>query len=144
MAIISKPNPMLKGQDNLLTLFKSQLVNNFVVSSNVYFSDFSNWMSVNLNYQSTEGNQKKVVTFTHVDDFAPSSFYASPRARDSFSIMFIEIVDFDGEILTIPRSALNTIELDIDLTNSESDEFVILLENGAEFLLENGENLLLE
>jgi hypothetical protein len=144
MAIISKPNPVLKGQDNLFTLFKSELVNNFVVSSDVYFSDFSNWMSVNLNYQSTEGNQKKVVTFTHTDNFAPSSFYASPRARDSFSIMFIEIVDFDGEILVIPRSALNTLELDINLTNSDSDELSVLLENGTNFLLESGENLILE
>ena len=144
MAIISKPNPVLKGQDNLFTLFKSELVNNFVVSSDVYFSDFSNWMSVNLNYQSTEGNQKKVVTFTHTDNFAPSSFYASPRARDSFSIMFIEIVDFDGEILVIPRNALNTLQLDIDLTNSDSDELSVLLENGTNFLLESGENLILE
>jgi len=144
MAIISKPNPVLKGVDNEFTLFKGELVKNSIVSDDPYFSDFSNWSLVNLNYESSEGNQKKVITFSSIDDFAPSYFYASNRARDTFLIMSIQIVDFDGQILEVPRSALNTLQFDITLNNSESEELVILLEDGFNLLLESGENLLLE
>ena len=144
MAIISKPNPVLKGVANEFTLFKGELVNNYIVSDDPYFSDFSNWSQVNLNYQSSEGNQKKVVTFSSINDFAPSYFFASTRARDTFLIMSIHIVDFDGQILEIPRTALNTLHFDITLNNSESEELVVLLEDGFNLLLESGENFLLE
>lgn len=144
MAIISKPNPILKGVDNEFTLFKGELVNNFIVSSDLHFSNYNNWMLVLLNYQSSEGNQKKIVSFTNSDDFAPAIFFASNRARDAFTIINIQIVDFDGDILEIPRSALNTLQLDIVLNDSESEEFVVLSEDGMFLLLESGENLLLE
>lgn len=142
MAIISKPNSIVKGTTVEFTLFKGELVNNHVVSSDVYFSDFENWMSVNLNYKSTEGNQRKIVSFNSFENFAPAPFSSSERARDIFEIESITIVDFDGEILIVPRDALNTLEFDINF-NSESDEFLFLMEDGYSLLLESGDFLLL-
>lgn len=141
MAIISKPNIIVKGTSAEFTLFKNELVSNYVVSSDVHFSDFTNWMSVNLNYKSTEGNQRKVVTFNSFEDFAPSMFFASEKARDIFQIESITIVDFDGELLIIPRDALNTLQFDIDMSNSDSDEFLFLMEDGFSLILESGDYL---
>lgn len=142
MAIISKPSTIVKGTAAEFTLFKGDLVNNYVVSSDVHFSDFTNWMSVNLNYKSTEGNQRKVVTFNSFEDFAPAMFFASEKARDVFQIESITIIDFDGDMLIVPRDALNTLQFDIDMsTNSESDEFLFLMEDGFSLLLESGDNL---
>lgn len=144
MSIISKPNVIVKGTSVEFTLFKGELVNNHVVSSDVYFSDFENWMSVSLNYKSTEGNQRKIVTFNSFENFAPAIFSSSEKARDVFQIESITIVDFDGEILIVSRDDLNTLQFDINLsTNSESDEFLFLMEDGYSLLLESGDFLLL-
>lgn len=142
MAIISKPNIILKGTSVEITLFKGELVSNYIVSSDVYFSDFENWMSVSLNYKSTEGNQRKIVTFNSFENFAPAIFSSSEKARDIFQIESITIVDFDGELLIVPRDALNTLQFDIDMsTNSDSDEFLFLMEDGSNLLLESGDYL---
>ena len=142
MAIISKPNIILKGTSVDFTLFKGELISNSVVSSDVYFSDYTNWLSVNLNYKSTEGNQRKIVTFNSFEDFAPAIFSSSDKARDIFQIESITIVDFDGELLIIPRDALNTLQFDIELvTNSDSDGFLFLMEDGFNLLLESDDYL---
>ena len=142
MAIISKPAIIVKGEEALFTLFKGELANNSVVASDVYFSNQDNWMQVKLNYISSEGNQYKTVTFNSFENFNPAVFYASPRARDEFIIDSINIIDFDGQILEIPRTSLNTLHFDINF-NSESEEAVFLLEDGNSLLLESGDFLLL-
>lgn len=145
MAIISKPTVIYKGIPATITLFKTNLINNHIVSASSRFSDFSNWKDVYINYVSSEGNQRIVVNFDTRDNFQSGEFSASERARDSFLVQSIIITDFDGELLKINRSDLNFAQFDIELTNnSESEEFVLLLEDGARFLLESGEYLVLE
>lgn len=145
MAIISKPQIIYKGIPVTFTLFKANLKDNHVVSANSRFSNFSNWKDVYVNYISSEGNQRINVNFDPSTNFQTGVFSASPRARSSFIVESITIVDLDGEILKISRSDLNTATFDIELySDSDSDEFVLLLEDGANFLLESGDFLVLE
>lgn len=144
MAIISKPQVIYKGVPATITLFKNNLLSNHIVSANSRFSSFSNWKDVYITYVSSEGNQRITVNFDTQDGFQSGVFSASERARSSFLVESIVIADFDGEILKVSRSELNVLEFDIQLTgNSESEEFVLLLEDGSNFLLESGEFLVL-
>jgi hypothetical protein len=144
MAIISKPDTFVKGASNTITLFKTNLISNHVVS-NTRFADFSVWKNVYIAYSSEEGNQKVIVTFNQQDNFQNGDFFISERARDSFVVQSIIIVDLDGEVLKINRQDLNVLDFDIQLDNNlESEEFVLLLENGSSLLLESGEFLSLE
>lgn len=145
MAIISKPSVINKGTVAVFTLFKTNLISNHIVAASSIFSDFSNWKDVYINYKSAEGNQRSVVNFDSKDNFQYGEFFVSERARDSFIVQSIIIVDLDGEILKINRADLNVVEFDIQFNgNSNSVEFVLLLESGSEFLLESGEFLSLE
>jgi hypothetical protein len=144
MSIISKPSVIYKGTPVEITLFKTNLINNHIVSSNLQFSSFSKWHKVYLNYKSTEGNQRIIVNFDSADGFMYGMFSASEKARTSFQIESLVIVDLDGEILKLERNDLNTLDFDLELyTGSESEEFVLLLEDGAAFLLESEEFLVL-
>jgi len=145
MAIISKPQIIYKGTSVTFTLFKANLKDNHIVSANSRFTDFSNWKDVYINYISSVGNQRVNVNFDATTNFQYGTFAVSERARNSFIVESIIIVDLDGEILKIPRSDLNTVTFDIDLySDSDSDEFVLLMEDGANFLLESGDFLVLE
>jgi hypothetical protein len=144
MSIISKPAVIYKGTPTEFTLFKTNLLNNHLVSSNSAFNSFSKWSRVYLNYKSSEGNQRINVVFDDSDGFFKGTFFASERARDSFEIDYIMIVDLDGEVLKIDRSNLNVLNFDIQFNiGSESEEFVLLLEDANTFLLESGEFLVL-
>lgn len=144
MAIISKPELIYKGNPAEITLYKTNLLNNNIVSSSSDFNSFSKWSKVYLNYKSVEGNQRINVAFDDSDGFLTGIFSASERARDSFEIDYIMIVDLDGQILKITRDQLTTTDFDIELsTYSNSAEDVLLLESGDILALENGEYLLL-
>lgn len=144
MAIISKPAIIYKGTPATFTLFKVNLISNHIVSANSRFSDASNWKSVYIDYVSVEGNQRINVNFDISDNFQSGIFSASERARTSFIVQNIVIVDLDGEVLKVPRSALNVSDFDVELSGSDSEEFVLLLEDGSALLLESGEYLVLE
>lgn len=144
MAIISKPEIIYKGSSVTFTLFKANLKSNHVVSANSRFSDSTNWKEVYINYVSSEGNQRVIVNFDTKDNFQNGTFTVSTRARNAFIVDSITIVDLDGEVLKVLRSDLNTATFDIELSGSDSEEFVLLLEDGANFLLESGDFLVLE
>jgi hypothetical protein len=144
MAIISKPTIIYKGTPATFTLFKVNLLSNHVVSANSNFSNSANWKDIYINYVSAEGNQRINVNFDTTDNFQSGTFSASERARTSFLVQNIIIVDLDGEILKVPRNALNALDFDVELSNSDSEEFVLLLEDGSNFLLESGGYLVLE
>lgn len=144
MAIISKPAIIYKGIPATFTLFKINLLGNHIVSASQRFSDVTVWKDVYINYASSEGNQRIVVNFNPTDNFQSGTFSASTRARNSFIVESIVLVDLDGEVLKIPRTELNVVDFDVELSNSDSEEFVLLLEDGSEFLLESGEFLSLE
>lgn len=142
MAIILKPSNITRGVASQFTLLKTNLISNHVVSANPRFSDFSNWSEVYINYKSSEGNQRTVVNFDADTNFQTGEFFVSQKARSSFIVESMIIVDLDGEVLKIQRSDLNTLDFDINFNDtSNSEEFVLLLENGSEFILESGEFL---
>ncbi len=144
MAIISKPQVIYKGIPVTFTLFKINLLSNHIVSSNVRFSDISNWKDIYINYKSLEGNQRVNVNFDAKDNFQYGTFKVSERARNTFLVEGITIIDLDGEILKINRSDLNAEAFDIELyRDSDSEEFVLLLEDGSSFLLESDDYLVL-
>jgi len=145
MAIISKPQIIYKGIPAVFTLFKANLLSNHIVSANSRFSDFTIWKDVYVNYISSEGNQRVNVNFDANTNFQTGIFKVSERARDNFIVESIIIVDLDGEIFKVSRSDLNTATFDIELySDSDSDEFVLLLEDGTNFLLESDGFLVLE
>jgi len=146
MSIISKPQIVYKGIPANITLSKVNLLSNHIVSANARFSNSKNWKKVQLNYRSSEGNQRVIVEFDKSTNFFNGTFSASEKARSFFIIESLILIDKDGEILKLNREDLNVLDFDVQLqnTSSESEEFVLLLEDGSNFLLESGNYLVLE
>jgi len=146
MSIISKPQVMYKGIPATITLSKVNLLSNHIVSANSRFSNSTNWKKIQLNYKSSEGNQRIIVEFDESSNFLIGIFSASEKARSFFNIESLILIDKDGEILKLNRTDLNVLDFDVELenTSSESEEFVLLLEDGSSFLLESGDYLILE
>lgn len=119
MSIITKPS-ILKGVPAQFTLNKSQLLLNPLVAADSYFSDSQNWYRVNLVYKSAVGGQYEIVEFDATQTNPTGNFLISEKARDSFEILKVKIIDFDGGFLEIPRSSLNVTNFDISLTGSGS------------------------
>jgi len=115
MAFYTKPVSPTKGQDNQVTLDKSQLVADSIVSADSYFSDSSNWKYVVVSYQSTEGSQLEKVSFNVVGPSTTvnSSFKVSDKARDTFEVQSVTIYDFDGGYLKLSRDQLVVADFDI-------------------------------
>ena len=116
MSIITKPNSIQKGVSALFSLSISELAALPEVIADDYFSDTANWSEVMVVYKSSVGRQYESVEFNTTVSNPTASFLVSTHAKDIFQIQLINIVDFDGGIFTIHRSALNAIEFDIDMT----------------------------
>ena len=114
MSIITKPS-IVKGTTAQFTLNKVQLLANSVVAADSYFSDSQNWYRVNLVYKSTVGGQYEIVEFDATQSSPTGNFLISEKARDSFEILKIKIIDFDGGFLEIPRSSLTVANFDINV-----------------------------
>lgn len=115
MTIITKPvGGILKGLPATFTLNKSQVLALSIVSNDDYFSDSSNWKKIILKYESSEGKQQELVRFDATLASPTGFFFVSEQARDLFEIKSLKIVDFDGDVLVVPRSALVAAEFDID------------------------------
>jgi len=123
MSIITKP-AIQKGQENVITLAKSELAEQAKIVSDSYFSNQSNWKQVVLTYESDEGFQYKQVLFD-VDNGlteATGLLTLSGGARDNFLVKNIIISDFDGGYLKLYRGDLNTAEFDIIVGSVVSGE----------------------
>jgi len=118
MAIITKPSPILKGTPNTFSLSKSELLQNSLVSADAYFSDSLNWFRVNVVYKSSTVRQYETVEFDCSQEIPQGTFLVSDKARANFQVLSVEIIDFDGGILRIPRSELNTSDFDIELSSN--------------------------
>jgi len=116
MAIITKPASMTKGTPMSFSLNKSELASLNEVSSNTYYSDMQNWQSILVKYKSSGGNQYEVLKFDTSNEVPTSNFSVSARALDLFEVQTIQIVDFDGGILTIGRGSLTTSDFDVDFS----------------------------
>jgi hypothetical protein len=114
MAIIIKPT-IAKGQANEFDLSKSDLALVSKVVNDSYFSDQTNWSKVVLQYESAEGEQPELVIFDASEASPKGSFEVSEKARDSWEIKSILIMDFDGGYLKINRGELTVEEFDISL-----------------------------
>jgi hypothetical protein len=112
MAIITK-STVAKGQANEFDLSKSDLALVSKVVNDSYFSDQANWSKVVLQYESAEGKQQEVVTFDATQTAPKGTFEVSEKARDSWEIKSILIMDFDGGYLKINRGELTVEEFDI-------------------------------
>ncbi len=140
MAIITKPSSIMKGESFTFSLSKSELADLQILNSDSYFRDTDNWDKVVLNYNSSIGNQHKSLTF-NASDISPSFvFSTSDKARNSFIVYSIDIIDFDGQIFSIPRSELNAEDFDLDLSGSVTESF-LLLDDGDSFMLDSDEIL---
>lgn len=113
MAIITKPNNVLKGVPNIFSLSKSELAALPIVQNDSYFSDMENWSRVNLKYRSSVGKQYELVEFNATLANPTGIFSVSARAKNYFQLVSIEIFDFDGGVLVIPRSNITASQFDV-------------------------------
>jgi hypothetical protein len=119
MAIITKPvEGILKNVPAIFTLNKSQVLALSIVSNDEYFYDSNNWKIIILKYESSEGKQQELVRFDATLESPTGFFFVSEKARDLFEIKSLKIVDFDGDILVIPRSELTTSDFDVEFGES--------------------------
>jgi hypothetical protein len=116
MSIITKPGSIVKGVSATFTLNKSSLVALSAVQNDPYFVDSANWNRVHVVFKSNPGSQYEIVEFNATQSNPSGHFLISEKARDLFQVQYIEILDFDGGVLKIPRSSLTTADFDIDLT----------------------------
>jgi hypothetical protein len=116
MPVLTKAATPIKGTATLFTLDKVALVALGSVAADPYFSDSANWKSVQFNYKSSVGSQRKVVKFNASQNSPTSKFLVSARGRDVFLIQKIVIKDFDGGTFEVQSSELTTAEFDVDVT----------------------------
>lgn len=146
MAIITSVpalNDIVKGSPATFTLSKEQLLLVPSVNGSSYYSDMSNWRAVVLNYISSPLEQPEIVTFDATEAMPTGIFDVSLLAIDDFLLHSISIVDFQDGVFTIPRSDLNALDFDVNMSSAIIENF-ILLENGEQLILESGESLLVE
>lgn len=111
MAIITKPNTVVRGTPSEFTLSKTELVSSII--EDVYFQDTENWFKVIIRYVSDSSNQYEVVEFDAASATPIGTFLASPRSLGNFEVQYIQIIDFDGGTKTILRPALDTVQFDV-------------------------------
>jgi hypothetical protein len=123
MPIITK-GPLTKGSPTTVTLSKTDLVAVSKVSSDAYFSDSSNWKKVMIFFESSVGNQSKMLTFNATQSVPTAILSTSGKARDSFVVKSVVIHDFDGGSLELTRSDITTAEFDFTFSAPVSSSFV--------------------
>jgi len=120
MAILTKPT-IAKGQANEFDLSKSELAAVSKVVNDSYFSDQTNWSKVIVEYKSAEGNQHEMVIFDASEASPKGNFEVSEKARDSWEVQSVKIVDFDGGYLKLVRGDLTVADFDIALGSVGGD-----------------------
>lgn len=111
MAILTK-TAVTKGTPANFSLNKTELSSLSSFSSNLYFSNTSNWKSVKLCYVS-ENKQREVVVFNAIETTPQSKFLVSEKADNSFQIRKIIVQDFDGGYYEIARNQLTQNDLEV-------------------------------
>jgi hypothetical protein len=114
MTIISQPVEVLKDQDNVFTLDKSQLALEAKIIADPYFSDQANWNKVILAYLTDTGKQVEFVTFDATQTTPTGNFRVSSKARNLFQIDALILQDFDGGYLRFERDELTVGDFDVD------------------------------
>ena len=120
MAILTKQT-ISKGQANEFDLSKSDLAAVSKVVNDSYFSDQTNWSKVIVEYKSAEGNQHEMVIFDASEASPKGNFEVSEKARDSWEVQSVKIMDFDGGYLKLGRGDLTVENFDIALGSVGGD-----------------------
>jgi hypothetical protein len=120
MAILTKPT-ISKGQANEFDLSKSDLAAVSKVVNDSYFSDQANWSKVIIEYKSAEGNQHEMMIFDASEESPKGNFEVSEKARDSWEVQSVKIMDFDGGYLKLGRGDLTVADFDIALGSVGGD-----------------------
>lgn len=115
MSILTKPS-VSKGVPAQFSLNKANLLLHPMVQASSYFSDQTNWYRVNVIYKSSVGTQYEIVEFDASQESPTGTFLVSERARDVFQVQRVQILDFDGGFLEIPRSELESEEWDVSMS----------------------------
>lgn len=118
--IIVQTIPITKGTPSNFELDRAALAALPIVAADSYYSNVLNWSKVILCYKSNIGMQKTSVEFDATTAYSFSIFLVSNKARNIFQISQIIIKDFDGGTFIVPRSELNVVQFDVDLTPSIS------------------------
>lgn len=115
MAIVTKDSNLEKGSEVQFTLNITDLLAHASISGDSYFSDQSNWRIVVVRYKSIPGLQSEILVFKNVDsgNTDVANFKVSQKARDSFFVEYIIIVDKQDGKLRLKRSDLVTADFDI-------------------------------
>jgi len=127
MAIITKPVSIDKGTENVITLNKADLASDTKVVADSYFSDQNNWNKIFITYKTPEGNQVNDVAFDASEATPVGSFNPSLKARDTWEVQSITILDFDNGSLKLLRGDLTIGDFDVflggivDLVDNSSD-----------------------
>lgn len=119
--IQSKPNSVVAGTHNTLTMDKAQLISLITNSGDAnaaYYADEANWKRVVFYYQDYTKKQKTVVMFDTSTN--QGKFKTSPKSKyNKWQLRRIVIEDKDNGLFTLSRSAssatsaLNAQEMDV-------------------------------
>ena len=116
MPILTKPTFVRKNIVSIFSLNKSELALHPKVVASAHFSNTSVWDRVTIKYKSLTLGQFETVIFNAETLQPVGQYYVSPISENIFQVEKVSIIDKDGAILLIPRSELNAVDFDIDLT----------------------------
>jgi hypothetical protein len=124
MAIITKPETIVKNQNNSFTLIKDDILdltlNDVSIFTGSKFADSTTWKTVRLKYRSLTTKEYEVVEF-NAQQVSPSGiFFVSEDADNDFKVVNITIANFDNATFVINRDLLDSCEINNVPVNVES------------------------
>lgn len=128
MGLLTLPQ-IQKAQEATITLNKADLFALSAVSSDPYFSVQTNVKYAIVEYNSEPGNQRRVLKFDLAQAQPIAALLVSERARDSFELERVTLVDFDGGTLVINRAQLPG-GLDITISSGSSGDPTLSVTSG--------------
>jgi hypothetical protein len=124
MSLLSVPQ-VTKGNRAQIALIKADVLALPEVQADSFWTQNGgeNIRQVLVDYHSTAGGQRKILTFNFADSTPSDFIWFSEKARSDFQILKIVLIDYDGGRLTINRKKLlasfpNLTAEDISLTLS--------------------------
>jgi hypothetical protein len=115
MALLSFNPAPAKGFSSEATLNRSELM--LEIIEDEYFSQLENVTKVQITYVSSAGKQKKKMEFDFSDISPKSNIAFHARARSTFLLSKVVLINHVGDKITLERSEISNVYLyDINLT----------------------------
>lgn len=124
MPLLTIPS-IAKGTSATIELNKTNLFTLAAVAADAYFSDPANVKLCIVRFDSDPGNQSRTLQFDLSQATPSASILLSARARSSFLLDRLTLVDYDGGTLVISRSQLPS-GLDIAIAPTQDPSTVFL------------------